>query len=297
MPFQTYSLSDFAGVNEDNSPDRLQDNELVTAENCCRNGSSFGTRPGCERETAATGNYSAALAGAAAVQGLVDYNIPFTAGIRAASTQLSAVLFAISNGNCFSDSGTVLTKGAGVNITAAGATPNFWTFAEHKNVLYMAGGADGDSVNQWTGAGNVTQVTFNNSAATPIDAKYIFQKWNYGFLGGMNGTTPDDNPMVVRYSPLGDMTTWPAGNTIGGTSTIGGFDSYGDNWVTGFADYTDNRGDWLLVLTRKALYGVQQQEIPMAPFRVGFEGIVANGCVSQRAYERMVGHQFRSGPE
>lgn len=284
MPFETKTLDSFAGINEDESPDQLADNELVLAENCCRYGSAFGTRPGCALELAGTGNYSAQLAGAAAVQGLVEFSLAFTAGIRAASTQLSAVLFVISNGNCFTDSATSLTKGAGVTISTTGATPNLWTFAEHKNVLYMAGGQDGDTVNQWTGTGNVNQVTFNNAAGTPIDAKYIFEKWNYGFLAGMNGSGADDNPMVVRYSALGDMTNWPAGNTVGGTSTIGGFDAFGDNWITGFSEYSDNHGDWLMVLSRRALYGVQQQEIPQAPFRVGNEGIVANGCVSQRAY-------------
>ena len=284
MPFETFAQTDFAGLREDESPENLADHELVEALNCCRNGSSFGTRPGCERESAATGNYSAALASPGAVQGIVDYSLPFTAGIRAASTQLSAVLLVIHQGAVFTDSGTTLVKAAGVTITSPGATPNYWTFAQHKNVLYMAGGADGDTVNRWPGSGDVTKVTFQNAAAVDSDAKYIFQKWNYGFLGGMNGTGPEDNPMVVRYSPLGDMTQWPAGNTIGGTSTIGGFDAYGDNWITGFADYTDNNGDWLLVLTRRAIYGVQQYDVPMAPFQVGSKGIVANGCVHQRAF-------------
>ena len=280
MPFQSSELSDFAGLNEDESPDRLADNDLVVASNVARNGSAFGTRPGVERETAATGNYSAELSGAAVVQGIVEYMRPFVAGIRNASTQLASSLIVIHNGSIYTDSGTTLTKGAGVVVSATGR----WTFAQHKQTLYMAGGADNDTINTWTGTGDVTRVTFNNAAGSGIDAKYIFQKWNYGFIGGMNGTGAEDNPMVVRHSSLGDMTTWPVGNTLGGTSSIGGFDSYGDNWITGFADYTDNDGDWLLVLTRKQIYGVLQGDNPLAPFYVGANGIVANGCVHQHAF-------------
>lgn len=284
MPFETYSISDFAGLNEDESPEKLADNELVVAENCCRFGSAFGTRPGSEREPAATGNYSAQLSGAKPILGICDFARPFTAGVRAASTQLAASLLVISDTKVYTDPSTTLTLAGGVTISAAGSTPNFWTFAQHKNVWYAAGGQDGDSILRWPGSGNVTAVTFQNAATTNIDAKYITQKWNYGFLCGMNGTIAEDNPMIVRYSALGDMTNWPPGNTIGGDSTIGGFDAFGDNWTTGFADYTDNYGDWLLVLTRRAIYGVLQQDIPQAPFYVGSNGIIANGCVHQRAF-------------
>ena len=282
--YDTVTIDDFAGVNEDNSPDRLQPNELVRGVNVCRFGSAFGTRPGCELEPAAAGSYSAPLPGAGTVQGIVEFARPFTAGVRMASTQLASSLVVIEGGKVYIDSATEITKGGGVQISLPGANPNTWTFAQHKNVLYFAGGQDADTVNRWTGAGNITPVVFQNSSGTDIDAKYIAQKWNYGFLGGMNGTTADDNPMVIRYSALGDMTSWPAGNTIGGSSTIGGFDSFGDNWITGFGDYTDNDGDWLIVLTRRQLYGVRLQDDPFAPFYVNANGIVGHGCTSQRAY-------------
>lgn len=283
--FDSVFIADFAGINEDETPDRLAQNELVRGFNVARFGSAFGTRPGCGRELAATGNYSAALPGAVSVQGLVEYSRPFAASVRMAGTQLASSLIAISNGKVYSDSATEITKDAAVQISTPGAGINAWTFAQHKNVLYMAGGQDTDTINRWTGAGVVERVTFRNGSGTDIDAKYIFQKWNYGFLGGMNGATADDNPMVVRYSALGDMTSWPAGNTVGGSSSIGGFDAFGDNWVTGFGEFTDNDGDWLLCLTRRQIYGILRNDNPYAPFRVNSAGFVGSaGCVSQRAF-------------
>jgi len=149
-------------------------------------------------------------------------------------------------------------------------------------VLFAAGGADGDTVWSWDGvpANSAALVTFTSTAPAQIDAKYIFEKWNYGFLGGMNGTSVEDNPMVVRHSAINDMTSWPTANTIGGTSAIGGLSAYGDEFITGFADYTDNRGDYLLVLTNKAIYPIVLDAT--ADFAV--TSAVQNGCVSQRAF-------------
>jgi len=57
--------------------------------------------------------------------------------------------------------------------------------------------------------------------------RFIFEKWNYGWICGMDGSDADSNPMIVRYSVRNDLDTWPLANPIGGSSVIGGFDSYG----------------------------------------------------------------------
>jgi hypothetical protein len=96
----------------------------------------------------------------------------------------------------------------------------------------------------------------------------------------MNGSAVEDNPMVVRYSAINDMTSWPTANTIGGTSAIGGLSAYGDEYLTGFGEYTDNRGDYLLALSNKAIYAI----VPDATNDFAVDSAVQNGCVSQRAF-------------
>jgi hypothetical protein len=269
--YELVSIADFAGLNEDSNPNELGPNELRVARNCWRQGKRFGTRAGVEREGTASGNYDAAISSGAAIHGIYDYRN------RLAST---GKLIVVCGGVVHTDDATTLTKGAGVTISSG--QNNKWTFCTHKNNLYMAGGANADTVTKWTGTGDLAKVTFQNSGSTDIDAKYVFTKWNYGFLAGMNGTAVEDNPMVVRYSALNDMDTWPVANTIGGSSAIGGLPSYGQTSITGFAEFTDNTGDWLLILTDKALFPVLQTPDPLAPFYI--DSAIANGCVHQNAF-------------
>lgn len=267
----------FRGLNQDENPTALGDADLTEAENIWFRGNSCGTRPGIEDEQ--TGEeYESALTGTpGAIQGGHEFRYAIDA---------SRKHVVIAGGAVYSSSGTTVTQGAGVTITS-GAN-NVWTFAEHKDKLYFAGGANADTICSWDGSGNITKVTFQSDtnadgvADTDIDAKYVFQ-WNgYGFLSGMNGTKADDNGMVVRYSGLNDMDSWPIGNTIGGSSAIGGFDAYGDNFTTGFGSYTDSKGDWLMVLTRKRIYAVIQTPDPLTPFYIA--STIQNGCVHQDAY-------------
>jgi hypothetical protein len=274
--YQRFRINEFAGLNEDENPDVLQPNELSACENVWKHGRAIGTRPGLERE----GDYASAITSGKAVHGIVDYRDSYDANKRIVSLCGGVVHVGEADpGDVIAQTGTTITDpGAG----RANAGLNLWTFAQHKNNLYMAGGANGDTVCKWTGTGNVTKVTFQNSSAVDIDSKYIFEKWNFLFLAGMNGVTVDDNPTVVRYSAINDGDTWPVGNTFGGTSAIGGISAYGDEYATGLADYTDNRGDWLLFLTNRQIYPVSFTALPGAPFRV--ESGIANGCVSQHAF-------------
>lgn len=262
------------GLNEDENPSSLKDADLVQAENVYFRGNGVGTRPGLEDEGASE-DYENALAGTPAINGIHEFRYGVDANRKMVVT---------AGTNIYADDGTTVT---GTCTLTAGAD-NYRTFAEHKDALYSAGGANGDTFFKYTGTGNASAVTFQSdtnadgAADTSIDCKYVFQKWNYGFAAGMNGTLPDDNPMVVRYSALNDMDSWPVANTIGGTSAVGGLDAYGDNYITGLADWTDNKGDWLLILTRKRIYSVVQNANSLDPFYVDSE--IQNGCVGQRAF-------------
>ena len=277
MPYQDQKLSGLQGLNEDETSDQLGPLELTEALNTCRFGSSYGTRPGLAFEAAGTGNYSATVA-AGLVQGGTEF------GVRNNTTD--NWLVSVVNGNVYYDSGSGALVKTGVTISATGR----WTFAQYNGSLYGAGGANNDRVWKWTGAAAdaLSPVTFESDtnadgiADTLIDAKYVLEKWNYGFLAGMNDTAADNNPMVVRYSSLGDLDTWPVGNTIGGSSAIGGFDSYGGNAITGLAEFSAGGREWVLVLTQKRIYSVIQLPDPETPFHV--DDTIANGCVAQQAF-------------
>ncbi len=279
--FKTTSLIDFGSLNEDVNPQAIGPNELTLARECWQDGNKFGTRPGIQREGAGAGNYDAAIAGTPAIQDGTEY--------LNRSLDTDGELIVVAGGEVHTDDTTTLDKTA---VTISSGADNRWTFAQFANSLFAAGGADGDSVWRWTGAAAAIDfITFENATGVAMDAKFIFQKWNYGFLGGMNGSIPEDNPMVVRYSELNDMTVWPVENTIGGGSvtigdrvvaTIGGLSSFGAEFITGFADYTDNQGDWIIIMTNRRLYSMLQLPDPDTPFRI--DSVIQNGCVGPRAF-------------
>ena len=264
------------GLNEEENSNALGDSDLIEAENIWFRGDTAGTRPGIEDETASE-DYGTAISSSPTIQSGYEYRYAIDSGRKHV---------VVAGGKVYYEDGAEVTKGAGVTISSG--ADYVWTFAEHKDVLYMAGGANSDTVTSWNGSGDLTKVTFQRDtnadgvADTDIDAKYIYQKWNYGWLCGMRGTQADNNPMVVRYSQLNNMDSWPDANTIGGSSAIGGFDSFGDNYTTGFGSWTDNKGDWLIVLTRKCLYSVVQSPDPLMPFYI--DSVIQNGCVHQNAY-------------
>ena len=274
--YKQITIRDFAGLNEDENPDSLGDNELSFASNVWPHGRAIGTRPGLERDST---DYTSAIASGKIIHGLTEFRSGFDA---------NRDFVAICGGVVHTATGTTVANGAGVvisdpgaGIANAGLYP--WTFATHKNLLYAAGGANGDTPWSWDGAAaNNTEVVFQNAAAADIDAKFIFEKHNFLFLCGMNGSAVEDNPTIFRYSAINDGATWPIGNTVGGTSAIGGLGSYGDEFSTGFGEYTDNRGDWLLFLTNRQIYPVEFIGLAGSPFRV--TSGVANGCVSQSAF-------------
>jgi hypothetical protein len=75
--------------------------------------------------------------------------------------------------------------------------------------------------------------------------------------------------------------SFPYSNAIGGPG-IGGLSGNWGDWITGFGEYTDNNGDWLIIGTNRRLYSVRQTPIGDRPFAITDE--IPNGLVSQRAF-------------
>jgi len=273
--YRPWSIREFLGVNEDENPNSVGKDELTIAYNTWKRGTTKGTRPGAIREVT---SYTANVTGP--VQGGVEYRF---------ANDASRFLVVVAGGDVLTDSTPTSIQGAGVITTGAA---NTWTFAQHRQRVYGAGGAAGDWFWYWGGTGNITQVgPLVDLSAVAIYPRYVIQKWNRLFTSGFRfagGTLPTDasaNPMVARYSALNDGTVWPTGSTIGGLSTIGGFSGDGDEFLTGFGEFVDNEGDWLLALSNKRLYAISQTGNAAAPFTVSAgRGAIQNGCVHQNAF-------------
>jgi hypothetical protein len=272
--YQPFSIRP-GGLNEDENPAALERNDCSINRNSWRRGTSRGTRPGFNRDTLFYTN-SAGLGDA--VNGIVDYRY---------GNDTSQFLVVVANGGIFTADG-VNVKNAGTAVTA-GANHR-WTFAQHKGVLYGAGGTGTNNFWSWPGAGTTSNVAMLDLTPAAIYPTYVFEKWNFGFTSGFRNaagslaTDLSSGPMIVRYSALNDMMTWASGGTFGGTSAVGGFSSYGDEFLTGFGEFSNNSGDWLLALSNKRLYAVGNTGDSIAPFYTPPIGVVMNGCVHQNAF-------------
>jgi hypothetical protein len=272
--YQPFTLK-LGGLNEDENPAALERNDCSIARNSWRRGTSRGTRPGFNRDTLFYTN-SAGLGDA--VNGIVDYRF---------ANDASQFLVVVANGDIFRADATSI-KNAGTAVTA-GANHR-WTFAQHKGVLYGAGGTGTNNFWSWPGSGTTSNIAMVDLSAAAIYPTYVFEKWNFGFTCGFRNslgnlaTDLSSGPMIVRYSDLNDMTTWPTGSTFGGTSAVGGFSSYGDEFLTGFGEFSNNAGDWLLALSNKRLYAVGNTGDSVTPFYTPPVGVVMNGCVHQNAF-------------
>ena len=258
------------GLNEDENPAALRPGELTIALNSYRRGQMRGTRPGCLRDPDV---YTASMTGP--IQGIVEFP-------RSNGAAKSRVVV---------ENGVVKAATAGnLNGALTFNTSALWCFAQDADVIYGAGGTLDDDFWYWDGsAGSIVAVPILSLAATAIYPSYAFPKWNRlwtcRFRDGSGAISTDlsSNPMVYRYSGLRLPLVWPTGNTIGGTG-IGGLPAYGNEWATGYGEFTDGTGDWLLLLTNRRLYAVSQTGDSLAPFAVSERSAIANGCVSQRAF-------------
>lgn len=272
MPFSAYTINAYAGLNEDENPLALRQDELREALNCCRLGNLTGTRPGTVRDA----EYDADISGTPAIQGIYEFR---------QNRDADRNLVVVANGDVYTDDTTTLTKSS-ATITAGAA--NIWTFATYQNALWAAGGANGDSIWSWDGSGNVT----GRLSSLGIKPQYVFQKFNTIFLGGfLDGTDPWNNPLVARYADYAEDATdplsWPTSNTIPG-QLLGenpGGGSYGEEYGTGFGSYQDNSGDFLMFLTNRRILAFRENPQPTSNAnRFVQTDAIATGCVNQNAF-------------
>jgi hypothetical protein len=297
--FQTVT-QDLLGVNEDDNPTSLAENELEVGENVWMFGNALWTRPGVQRDS---DDYDAriATAGTDVLQGAFLHFRDFGA---------TRVLITIVGGVVHTSDTLTLDKSA-VTISDEDDVDegpvNKWTFAQHQNIVFGAGGAPADDfwyVPSPTGGSPGTAIErirllMSTGTGNRVTPKLVFSKWNWVFAAKFYNTGTSTistdaaaNPMIVRYNNLGtdpsantgaedEADNWPAANTFGGTG-IGGFGGDFSEYVTGFGDYADSNADMLVVGTNKRLHFVVQTGNRVAPFRI--VDSAENGLVSQNAY-------------
>ena len=273
--FQTISIRRLKGLNEDENPEVVADDELTRAFNSWRRDETTGTRPGTDRDA---DDYTAQ--GAGAVNGGVDY--------RSANDATRKHVI-VCNGKVRVGDGGGTTTGADITgaVTVTASANHRWVFAQHAANCYGAGGTSTDSFWKYTGSGNASAISILDLSAAALYPTYVFEKWNRLWTAGFRGsagaiaTDLSSNPMVVRFSALSDGDVWPIGNTIGGTG-IGGLSSYGDEYVTGFGEFQGS----LLILSNQRIYQVIERTDPFAPFAVGKEdqSQISVGCVHQNCF-------------
>lgn len=269
----------FGGLVEEEHPLGRRPTDLIEARNVMRRGFMLGTRPHLKL---GDGAYDAAIAGTPDCQGIYEFST---------NKDSTRELVAVANGLLYTADATTITQGAGVVITSG---PDYlWSFATFQNKMFAAGGNPAlDSFWYRTAAGNATDIDFATMGGViAAGAKYVFQKWNFLFLGGLNGTAYNDNPLVARYCDWGTDATvpanWGANNVIPGQTLTQNFGpgSYGREYNTGFGSFTDNRNDFLLFLTNKRLISI----IPNPALTGNTDAFMMNdsvevGCVSQHAF-------------
>ncbi len=277
----TENVAGLGGLVEEEHPLGRKSTDLVEARNCARKGYMLGTRPGLEQND---GDYDAALGGAPGVQAIYEYRYS-----KAANRQL----LVIADGSVYKDDGSAVAE-TGTPAISAGDDYR-WSFTTFADRVYAVGGkptATTDDLWVRNGTGNVTKIDMTAfSGAITAGAQFIFSKWNFIFLGGLNGTTYYDNPMAGRYANWGTdpatTTNWPAANVIPGV-TLGdnfGPGSYGNEYNTGFGSYTTNDNDFLLFLTnRRIVPFVPNLTLTGNEDAFSMSDSIDVGCVSQHAF-------------
>jgi hypothetical protein len=296
---RTVSVGPILGLNEDENPHRLQPGELRSCLNVVRFGSSMvGTRPGAQNLP--TGDdYELQLDNGFAVnppiQGMHEYRKDFDRDrVLVVVADASGHIGVPSPANLWSTSGVRYNDVNGVSITPG--VDNIYTSAQHNNTLWFAGGdpvgpdpffylADPTDT-----ASSPVAITLPISAGNTVYPQYVFSWRGYLFASGLRdntstgNTAPDANPTAVRFCSFAadptDENNWIVGNTIGFDAARRGIDTHGSNFSTGFAQYQDNAGQWLLMLGNKHIVSAQLD--PVHDFRV--TDAISPGCVHQRAF-------------
>lgn len=297
----TYSISSIPrllGLNLNEDTESLQTGELVQAQNVGRFGNMVGTRPGVVA-LASGADYENALSVGSAIRGAHEYRQNFDQG-------RALIVIAENPGSgtfpaqkIYYEDDARLDDSTVPTITHA--QDYIYTMATHANVLYGTGGPPGknqvvtEDLWSWDGdqttpsAPSVITLTDKATGAT-LYPKFIKTWRNWLLVNGLQQSaanlTNSNNPSVTRYADFGTNpatdVNWPDGNTVGFSAVRTGLDSYGENYSTGFGEYTDNRGDFLILLSNRQLAAVQGDTVFGNDFVV--RDTIANGCVHQRAF-------------
>lgn len=283
MPYRTVSIPVLQGLNEDENPHSLRTGELVRAENCARFGNMVGTRPGV-KQPGSGDEYDGDLTGTEPIQGMFEHRENFDEGRHLLAVGEDDA----GNGAVYHNHDAYVGDPTTYTATITGGQDNLWVFTQYQNKTWAFGGAASDDI--WTFDGVTSndpaqQSLTDKGTAANLRPKYGIEFRNYLLMNGLRGgTAASNNPAVTRYCDFGtDATTdgnWADGNTIGFSATRPGIPSYGSTYTTGLATYSDNSGDWLLILANRELFGCLLD--PTNDFVVA--DAIANGCSSQRAY-------------
>ena len=275
--------SGFGGLVEEEHPLGRRPTDLIEARNCMRKGHMLGTRPGLELGDA---SYDAARTGAPGCQGFYEMRLDKDA---------NRDLISVFDGNVYLDhDGSALDKATdSVQITTG--DDYFWTFAAYQNKVFATGGkltATVDDPWHWNGnpASKLTVLDIAGIGLS-LSAQYVFSKWNFLFFSGMNGTTFSDNPLSWRYNDYASDATlaasWPTSNTLPGQLLGENFGpgSYGGEYSTGMGSFTDNKNDFLLLLTNRRIVAMAPNlSLTSNADAFAMSDGVDIGCVSQRAF-------------
>jgi hypothetical protein len=307
----------FLGLNDDDNKLALRPGELQVASNVFHVGTTLHTRPGFIEEPDNEFQTDDIPTVNRAIDGIFEYRQDF-GGVRKLIVAHAGLYYT----KWASGGDTALDTVANTIVSSAPATGSSdgRVFAQWRDHLFGAGGAATDDA--WCvvdptvgtpgviGDGNdVVKLQVEASSGVPstgsaFTPKLVFEKWNYvfcaqfyeataGITSSTVATDSNTNPLVVRYSDLGaidatDIDTlgasFPYSNAIGGPG-IGGLSGNWGDWITGFGEYTDNHGDWLIIGTNRRLYSVRQTPIGDRPFAITDE--IPNGLVSQRAFVQL----------
>jgi hypothetical protein len=293
VTYESRRFGPFSGLNQDENPYALRDDELQKATNAARRGSLVGTRPGAAN--LGTGeDYEAQLTGAPCIQGAAEY--------RSNYDQNRVILVIAHNATAtqkiWHEDAAQLPAGP----TLTTNKDYIWSFALFNDLLWGTGGPAGrDSATtepMWTWDGNTasaaTARTLTDKATgATLYPKFIKEWRGYLIIGGLQQSSGNrnssNNPVVARYCTFStdptDDVNWLDGNTIGyRTGGSGPFSRIGlPQWgaaATGFGEYQDNKGDFLCLLSNKGIVSCVLH--PENDFAV--TDSIPNGCVHQRAF-------------
>lgn len=289
--WQRVTIPRLLGLNLDENPDALAPGELVAADNACRRGNFVGTRPGVV--ALGTGeDYENAVDETNAIRGAIEFRQSYDE-----NRALIVVAEHTTGSQIFYQDGAQLAG----TPTIAPSNDYIYSMTVHANRFYMAGGPPGKAQVQteemvtWDGDSTVPSaatdlVITDKASASQLYPKFVLSWSNFLLINGLQQTAANrnnsNNPAVTRYATFGSDPTadasWSDANTLGFNATRIGIGTYGENFATGFGTYTDNRGNFLMVL------GSNQIASYRGDIQFGNDFVHTDtidlGCVHERAF-------------